>query len=407
MSQDKLRVVVVGAGIGGLTAAIALARDGHEVACFDKTMELREVGAGLQLTPNASRLLHRVGMESALRAVAVQPTVHEFHRWDDDRSFASAPITPFSEKRWGAPRYCLHRADLHAALRALVKAETLTLGARAESVTQTGDDVTLVLDNGSKYKADILIGADGLRSQVRRTLAEDAPVFARRHAFRALIPSERVPELSDSKLVVWLGPGRSVVSYPVAAGRLINVAGVTPATEDISESWTSDGRVEDVLSSFRGWNAPLLKLLASADRMLILPLYDRPPTPRWGEGRFTLLGDAAHPMFPFLAQGACQTIEDAFVLAKCLRDVSRSGVAEALRTYEVARMGRTARVQTESHLEYLHLEDGENQRARDLALAATYSDDAPHPSDWLWGYDAELDAPWSPNLPQPDAAHAT
>jgi salicylate hydroxylase len=396
-----LRIAIVGAGIGGLTAAIALQRDGHEVVCFEKTRELREVGAGLQLTPNATRLLRRLGLEPQLQTFAVRLTEHRLRRWQNGRVLTRRTLNPLAEERWGAPRYAAHRAELHDALRSHVPSERIRLGARCTGVDgETSDAVRLRFEDGSEHVADVVVGADGIHSTLRRGLADDAPRFGNKHTFRGLVPIERVRELwPEPRLEVWLGPGRSMATYPVSAGRLVNFAGVFPATEERPESWTSEGSVEDVLASYAGWHEDALSLIAAADKVLVLPLYDRAPMERWSSGRLTLLGDAAHPMFPYMAQGAVQAIEDAAFLARCLRGKDESEVVAALRTYETGRLGRTARIQqgAAGNDAFIHMPDGEAQERRDANFVSNPVPDAS--ADWLWGYDAELDGPWDPARP--------
>ena len=288
----------------------------------------------------------------------------------------------------------MHRAELHAALLEALPASTIRLGARCVAVAEESSRVVLQFADGTREVADAVIGADGIDSLlIRATIADDTRRFGGMHTFRGVVPMSRLPAHHSSELAMtlWCGPHRSMVSYPVSANRLMNFAGAFPAEGERDESWTSEGRVEQVLSVFQGWHEELRALIGAAERLIILPLYDRLPLERWGDGRITLLGDAAHPMFPFMAQGANQAIEDAFVLARCLAGVDSGGISAALRTYEAQRIARTGKLQGDSAKSPFLLADGEAQRERDNWFAYyMFMDD----QMWLYGYDADRDDLW-------------
>ena len=392
-----MRVAIVGAGIGGLTAAAYLLRDRHEVVCYERVASLREVGAGLQMAPNGSRLLHRLGLRDALERVAVRPVMDEY-RSTDGTVQATESLVGY-EQRYGAPLYTIHRADLHDMLRSLIPASAIKLSTEFVGLDQSADAVTLRFADGSSAEADVVIGADGIRSRVRTLVSDDAPRFGGKYTFRCLCPIEKAgpPPPGGPKIVVTYAPTRSAVLYPISAGRFMNVAGVVPSSLELAESWTNVGRVEDILAAFEGWHEDLLRPIAAAERVLIRPLYDREPIERWGEGRFTLLGDAAHPMFPYAAQGAVQAIEDACVLALSLRGVDREAAADALRAYEKSRHERTAWLQrasaevNETHDQVTAQIEG----AGDGEAAQLEQKEDPE-QRLLFGFDVETGEMWKP-----------
>ncbi|WP_437756457.1 FAD-dependent monooxygenase [Sorangium sp. So ce1389] len=386
MSKPRVRIAIIGGGIGGLTAAQVLLRAGHEVTCFEQVAELREVGAGIQVGPNASRVLHRLGLAEPLAKVAVQPVAIEIKRWDTGRVLSAMPGNPEISRRYGAPYYTMHRADLHAVLRAAVPDAALRLGARCVGVTHGAREVIARFADGSTHAADAVIGADGIRSQIRRTIADDAPRFSGHVACRVLVSAARVLPLASPPAVrIWLGPGQHMVCYPVSGGSLLNLATAMPSRSPGAESWTRAGRREDALARLAGWHEDLHTIMNAADETLELALHDRAALARPGEGRVTLLGDAAHPMLPFFAQGAAQAIEDAWMLGRCLEGVTPEGVAGALRRYERARARRAAQLQRLSarNGKLFQLPDGLRQRGRDLLLRRLSLESFA----WLYGHD--------------------
>jgi len=392
MERGKtLKVAIVGGGIGGLTAGLAMLRDGHDVHVFEKARELKAIGAGIHVSPNGVRLLQRLGLSSSLAKVGALPHHFEFQRWQDDRVLQRHDINPFCEKRFGAPFYCFHRGELHELLLAGIPTERVHTSSRCVGIEQSEGRASLCLADGSRFDADVVVGADGIRSTVRSMFVEDKPRFGGMHTFRGLVPADRLPPQDPLKNIMWLGGGRVMILYPVSAGRAFNFTGVFPSTEERAESWVGAGTKEEVLAQFEGWSPTMRKAISSTDEVLVYPLFDRLPVPKWGEGRVTLLGDAAHPMFPFLAQGAVQAIEDAWVLASSLKGVAPDGVETALRRYETRRIARTATVQERSAgANWLMVEDGPAQVERDAWLATVEGDT----SAWLHDFDAEIDGPF-------------
>lgn len=393
----SMEAAVIGAGIGGLTAALALARAGLRVRVFEQAPTFREVGAGIQLAPNATRLLHRLGLGDALARAAVKPARSELRRWDDGRVLWSQPLGAVIEERFGAPYYHLYRPDLLAVLADALPGDVLRLGHRVTAVGEIDAGVRLRFDDGSTARADVALGADGIHSTVRAALfGPESPRFSGSTAYRGLVPVERLAHLDLPRQgYAWLGPDRHFVHYYVAGGRLMNFVGVCPAGDWRTESWSAQGRVADALAEFAGFHPTVREIIAAADLTHRWALYDRTPLPRWSAGRVTLTGDAAHPMLPFLAQGACQAIEDAATLARLLRDARASDVPERLVRYEALRQPRATRVQQGSfeNATTYHLPDGPAQEARDARYAAL-AREAPYAArGWLFEHDAEAAIP--------------
>ena len=385
----NLRIAVVGGGIGGLATAGFLHRAGLDVTVYEQAVMLTEVGAGLVVPPNAARLLRRLGlMERFQRLAAPLETGWEFRRWQDGRVLFSQRLGAECERLYGEHTYTAHRADLLAVLAAAVPEPGVRLGTRCVAVRRRSDRVELAFADGSAATADVVVGADGLHSVVRdAVLTTGPPRFSGTCAYRCLVPAAQAPPFALRPVqTLWLGPGRHLVHYPISAGRYVNLVALTPADDYQVESWTAEGRIEDLRAEFAGWAPQLTGLLQAAERIGRWALLDRDPFRRWTNGPIALAGDAAHPMFPFLAQGAAQAIEDAAVLAGCLAE-SRTDPAGALSRYEAIRKPRTTRVQMISHQRQHvnHLPDGAEQRARDAAFAG--EDPLAH-NAWIYGHDA-------------------
>jgi salicylate hydroxylase len=379
-----INVAIVGAGIAGVTAAAALARAGIPCQVYEQTNEMGEAGAGIQLAPNATRLLRRLG-DLRLAERAVTPSSIEMRRWDDGNVLATTTLGQACEDQFGAPYYTFHRADLHRLLRELLPDGMVVLGRRCDGVHDTPDGAELVFADGGTVTADLVIGADGIHSVVRTLFAADQPRFSGQGIYRGLVPAERVPHMAaEPKVRLWVGPGRHCVSYPVAAGELINFVATAPVTDGWrTESWIAPGRVEDLLTGYTGWHDEVVGLLSEAESVTQWALHDRDPLERWSGDRVTLVGDAAHAMLPFAAQGANQAIEDAFVLAACLRGADRDAIPAALRQYEALRRPRTADVQmySRANQDTFHLTD--ETRRQDDGEASLRAQAA------LFAYDAE------------------
>ncbi|MQY12495.1 3-hydroxybenzoate 6-hydroxylase 1 [Streptomyces sp. RB5] len=377
------RVLVVGAGIGGLTLAAVLTRLGIPCEVYERAERLTEAGAGLQLAPNAVRPLLRLGLGPALREHGVRFAASEV-RGRRDEPIARTELGDDCERRFAAPCYGMHRRHLHAALRAAAGRAPLRLGHRVVGVEDHGEGARVVFADGSDRWADLVVGADGIRSVVRGSLADDAPVFAGFGAYRALVPAERLPRAAREPVVrVWMGPGRHLVSYPVAGGGLVGFAAILPLDAPPADPVAEPGGLR---AAFTGWRGLVPDLLGAADTVRVWALQDREPLARWATGRVTVLGDAAHPMLPFLAQGANQAVEDAVELAAALV-MCGGDVPAALTCYEAARSPRTTAIQRRAreHAAALHLPDGPGRRARDAALGRTPGLDD---RAWLYGHRA-------------------
>ena len=387
-------IAIVGGGIGGLAAAAFLHRCGLRSTVYEQAARLREVGAGVIVAPNAARLLRRLGIidDFAARAVRLE-TGWEFRRWQDGSVLSAEDLGSECERRYGEHTYTAHRADLLEALRGAVPGDHIRLGKRCTRVDANGPRHTLRFEDGETAVADVVIGADGIHSMVRAALTAPAPAtYSGLCAFRALVPAEAAPPFARRPAqALWLGPGHHLVHYPIAAGRLINLVAFAPAGDYRTESWTATARVEELLAEFAGWDDRLTSLIRAAGTPGRWALLDRTPLTWWTRGTVTLLGDAAHPMFPFFAQGAAQAIEDAATLARCLAANPADPVA-ALRRYEALRIPRTTRLLEASHARahVNHLADGPGQRARDAAFKKA---DPLEASAWIYSHDADAPLP--------------
>lgn len=389
MVGDRLRVAVVGGGIAGLTVAAALGRAGLGCEVFEQARHLGEVGAGLQLSPNATGPLRRLGLGDHLDAVGVRPVAVEMRGYAHGRPLGRTPLGAEAQRRYGSPYLTVHRADLQRGLLGLLRPESIRLGRRCVAVDEEPDQVTLRFADGSTYPADVVIGADGIRSTLRRLLLDDAPHFSGQVVYRGLAPADRLAHLvREPKVLIWLGPGQHLVCYPISAGRTASFVATTSVDDWREESWTEPGRIEDLVSAYPDWHDDAWQVLTAADSVTRWALHDRAPVKAWSRGRITLLGDAAHPMLPFGAQGAAQAIEDAVVLAACLAGVERAEVPAALQRYARLRAPRAGRVQRamRANARHHHEPDGAAQRHRDRRLAEEIGLSA---MDWLYGHDAE------------------
>ena len=346
-------MIVAGAGIGGLTAALALARNGFRVVVLEQAARLEETGAGIQLSPNAARILIDLGLEGALRPHVIAPAALRVLNAASGREIVRMPLGEAAEQRYGAPYWMIHRGDLQAALAAAVSRRldiTVKLGTRMEDFVMHPNGVTVsargpagVVDE----RALALIAADGLWSVVRTRMGYgEPPRFAGRTAWRALIPaSEVAPQFREPLIHLWLGRDAHLVHYPVKAGGVVNIVVIT------ADSWNAPGWSEpagraDLMPRLAAepWAPPALGLVGLPEAWLKWALYDRRPLLNWSQGAVALLGDAAHPMLPFVAQGAAMAIEDAAVAAQCLARMPQDA-PQALRTYCAMRRLRAWKVQ--------------------------------------------------------------
>ncbi len=385
-----MKVAIVGGGVGGLTAAIALTRKGIEVEVYEQAPSVTQVGASLQLGPNALRLLDELGLLPEMRRIGVLPDAVDFLRWDDGSLIHHTPLGPAMEEHFDAPQLDFFRPDLHSVLVAALPPGALRLGTRVLGVGHDAAGATLALADRSRVHADVVVAADGIRSPIRQQLAgSDAPVFSGTVVYRGVARREDVGALHPEHVnCYWLGPYRHGVSYWISGGELLAVNCAVQRAEWSRESWTLEAPVEEALSYFAGWHEPLLERMRRCPVLLRGAVFVRQPLTHWSYGRVTLLGDSAHAMEPFHAQGAAQAVEDAFALAACLAD-KPDDPAAALARYEAIRMARAEELQASSHAaaNVFYLADGEEQRARDAAYATLHETQPWGPRQRIWEYD--------------------
>ena len=388
-----MKIAIIGGGIGGLTAALALSQNSHDITVFERSAGIREIGAGVQISPNAGRLLHSLGLGAAYSEISVNPHRVVLRRWEDDSIIRATDLDESFLSQHQVPLANVARNELVEIIGDAVAARTnVTMKFSTHVVAvEPGDSSSVVLfSDGSSQSFDVVIGADGIHSVVRPCVGGiDKPRFSGSAAYRALVPRGAVEDLPID-VTNRMGPDRHVVSYFIGRNRShLNLVCISPEDSWESESWTEQGTMEDLYSRFEGWSPDFLSLLGRVEEPVFRwALYDREPLEQWGLGTTTLLGDACHPMLPFMAQGSCQAIEDAVVLARCLSDVSTSDAVSALRRYEDVRQGRTAQVQTSSLMnrDLFHMVDGQEQKDRDLIFSIS----PPGMSilDWVYEYDA-------------------
>ncbi|MCW7538821.1 FAD-dependent monooxygenase [Aquabacterium sp. A7-Y] len=377
-----LRVVVIGAGIGGLAAAAALRQRGHEVVVCERAAQLGEVGAGLQVGPNAVKVIRALGLEDAFMAVAAEPTERVSLDWNDGSERYREPFMHQMSKLYGARYLMAHRADLHKLLLGLLPESALSTGRICIGVENTAEGAVARFADGRQIEADVVLGADGIHSVVRGTLfGSGAARFTDQICWRVIIPMDdflsvaprlKVP-LSGSEYTGWIGPTGHVLFYPLRGGQLLNIFAGRVSRDWAEESWAVGSDVGELLDAYAGWNDGMLAVLAKAKETSKWGIHDRDPLPHWVQGRIALLGDAAHPMMPTLAQGAAISLEDGYAVARHL-DQGRADPGAALAAYERERQPRASKVQLQARQQFLN-----NQRV---------PAPPPLPVDWIYGHDA-------------------
>jgi salicylate hydroxylase len=343
-----MKIVIAGAGIGGLTAGVALLQRGFDVTILEQAQALKEIGAGVQLAPNATRVLYQIGVGDTLEGLACEPPGKRVRLWNTGQSWRLFDLGAASRGIYGYPYFTLHRADLHQALADAVSAlspNAIHLGEKVEGLKQNGGKVEVTTVQGKVYEADLLIGADGVHSRVRRALfGPDEPVYSGVMAWRGVIDAEKLPEhLRSAYGTNWVGPGAHVIHYPLRGNKLINFVGAVERDGWQVESWSEQGTREECLNDFANWHEDVRALISAIDIPYKWALMVREPMTRWSSGNATLLGDACHPTLPFLAQGAGMAIEDGYLIARCLERY-KDDLPHALARYEELRLDRTARV---------------------------------------------------------------
>jgi salicylate hydroxylase len=365
-----------------------LRQRGFAVEVYEQASELTHIGGGINMGPNAARVLRGLGLGPRIETEGVLPLSFHQRRWQDGRTLQYGPLNPACERLYGAPHVTIHRADLLAVISGALPHEHLHLGRRLAGFADRGDRIEAWFDNGARIETDVLVGADGIHSWVRaRLFGDEAPQFAGCVAYRGLVPVERIADLRlEIGSQSWVGPGGHLVHYFVSRGELLNFVGWTEHDEWNREDWTDRATVGRALAAFDGWHPQIERIISAADTCFIWALFDRDPLPRWSQGRVTLLGDACHPMYPFMGQGAAQAIEDGASLAACL--AAGDDPAAALLRYERLRLPRVSRLQQMSRANKtrFHMPDGAAQEARDAEWARA-ADRGPQALRWLYDYD--------------------
>jgi len=390
----KPRILIAGAGIGGLAAALALLKRGFDVEVYEQAPELGEVGAGVSISANGSAVLFGLGLEQPLRQWGVSANDRQVRLWSTGESWSLYRGGPSTEERYGYPAFTLHRVDLHAMLVDAVrrlKPDAIRLNRRCMGFDQKGPRVELRFADGSAAAGDVLVGADGMHSHVRRQLFGAAvPRFTGQVAWRGVTPIERLPEQKREAQTTWIGPAAHVSCYPVRRCELFNFVGQVERDDWRVESWIEEGTVEECLADFPGWHAEVRRMIENNDKLYKWALFVREPLARWTAGRVSLLGDACHSMLPYLGQGANSALEDALVLARCL-EASPGEPERALERYEAARRERTTRLVNASAEMAKTFHNG---ALADAAGAEKYVSAEWHPNkvraryDWIYKYDA-------------------
>ncbi len=387
-------IIIAGAGIGGLTAALALARRGFRAVVLDQAERLEETGAGIQLSPNATRILGQLGVTDRLRPLATAPTAIRVQRAHNGSQIVRIPLSD-CEETYGSPYWVMHRGDLQAALIAACREQpdiSLELGARVETFATHSNGVTVKAMRGQSAvdaQGVGLVGADGIWSMVRTGIeGVTPPKFTKRVAWRALVPADMAPpQMREPEITLWLGRKGHIAHYPVQSGRAINVVAIAADTWT-DTGWSTDSAPSEVMAKFPAgkWSRHVRDLLGIPDRWLKWALAERPQPRRWSQDQITLLGDAAHPMLPFLAQGAAMAIEDAFVLANRLSE-NPDNLPQAMRVYENDRRARTAKVQRAARSNgKIYQYSGLDGAARDFVMATLGGTRIRNRYDWIYNW---------------------
>ena len=391
-----MHVLIAGGGIGGLAAAAALLLRGIDVDVYEQAEELKEVGAGIQISPNGNRVLDALGVFQQLKALSCDPVRKEFRLWNTGRPWPMFSLGKTVVENYGYPYLTVYRPDLHGALADRVRAlkrDAIHLGSPVAGLNQDAQGVTLELKDGRRVQGDALIGADGVRSVVRNTLwGPTNPEFSGMVAWRGLIPMEQLPAHMQVQVgSTWIGPGGHVVCYPLHQSKIMNFVATMEGRTWTHSGGSIPGTTEECLSDFAGWHEDVQIMIRKSPTLLKWALAKRDPIPQWTQGRVSLLGDAAHATLPFLAQGAVHSIEDGMVLSRCLDGVSIADVPSALQRYEQARIERTSRMVrgATANTERFHSQELVDEVSAEKYLEREWSASPIFERyDWLYRYDA-------------------
>jgi len=376
------KLAIVGAGLGGLAAASTLRRAGFDVQVYEQAKGFERIGAGIQMMPNAMQVLRKIGVEALIRPTSFQPFSHLNRVWDTGEVVRELPMP---ESLFGAPYLCMHRGDLHEALAAVLPPEIIHLNKKLVGLDPTGSQVTLSFAGGARAQADAVIGADGVHSLVREIIiGPDKPLHKGRIAYRAVYPSALLQgrDLGPSR-TKWWGVDRHIVIYYTRADRseVYFVTSVPEAADWLTrESWSAKGDVKELRAAYEGFHPDVRAVLEACRDCHKWAILEREPLPKWSDGRVALLGDACHPMTPYMAQGAGTAIEDAAILARCFEEVQGDDVEGAFQRYEATRKPRTSRIQA-------------------ISSANTWMKGGDDDTSWLYGYNA-----WNVPLAEADPA---
>ncbi|WP_289031519.1 FAD-dependent monooxygenase [uncultured Paraglaciecola sp.] len=342
-----IKIVIAGAGIGGLCAALALRKKGFDLAVYEQSAELSEVGTGLQLSPNAIHVLARLNVADEIKTLGFQPSAAVMRHYQTGTHYFSVPLGASATEKYAADYLHIHRADLHTTLynSCLEEGVSVHLGDAVLGYQLHDNGVSIEFESGTQVQADLLVGADGIKSKVQACMLGESPAeFTGQVAWRGTVKANKLPKnLVKPKANLWVGPGQHFVSYYLRGGDLVNFVAVQERDDWRKESWNEAGDINELKSAFKGWHPEVTELLGAAESCFLWALFDRKPLNQWVDKHVALLGDACHPMLPFLAQGAAMAIEDSYALAHCL--ASNLPIPAALEKYQNLRLARTKGIQ--------------------------------------------------------------
>ena len=350
--MTALKIGICGGGVGGLSAAIALRNLGHDPVVFEQASKFLRIGADVNLTPNAVHAIDRLGVGDVLRKTAARPTHRISRMWDTGEETSRLPMSDAAEEKYGAPQLTIHRADLLKALEAEIPADSIRLGKMVSGIVNDGSQTEIAFADDTSEPVDVIVGADGIHSAVRNAMfGKDDPKFTGLVSYRSVIPRERAGDIPNlDAFTKWWGPTpeMQIITFPLTLGEEIFVFATTPQEGWTEEGWTLPGDPDELRDVYKDFHPEARALLAPCTEVTKSALHVREPMARWSTHHATLIGDAAHPMTPFMAQGACMAIEDAVVLARVLEGADRDTAPESLQRYENARRDRTAEIQQSS-----------------------------------------------------------